>query len=110
MGPSRFVLLLFVKCTYILSKSSILFLFVYLKGSKDIGHGIYCKGEALTQALTSSTNVNHVLRRVMSGVFNPAEILNCTVTGKSWNAGGPDHKGKEMTALHPTALQAIFGK
>ncbi|KAK3918313.1 Halomucin, partial [Frankliniella fusca] len=73
----------------------------------ELCHGIFIKKNDLTSALTGSTNVNHLLRRMMVGVFNPAEIQSCTVTGQSWHAGGSEACSLKPEPLHPKALQAI---
>jgi len=46
----------------------------------------------------------------MEGVFDPEQIYNCTVTGRSWHAGGAEALAAKHDPLHPKALRAIVGK
>ena len=46
----------------------------------------------------------------MRGVFKPSQILNCTVTGSTWHAGGEEHLKAKVKPLHPGALKAIVGQ
>ncbi|KAJ1526527.1 hypothetical protein ONE63_008115 [Megalurothrips usitatus] len=71
-----------------------------------IGSGIHCKTNILTLALTNSNNANHFCRRLMTGVFIPSKIIQCTVTGQKWRAGG-DKAVLPKEPLHQGALKAI---
>ncbi|KAJ1530198.1 hypothetical protein ONE63_005125 [Megalurothrips usitatus] len=68
--------------------------------------GIFCKTDVLTSALTNSTNCNHFCRRVMTGVLIPSKIVECTVSGQKWRAGGERAKAPKEP-LHQGALKAI---
>lgn len=46
---------------------------------------------------------------MLTGVFIPSAMTNCTVTGQSWRAGGPDKCKEEKEPLHSGALKGIFG-
>lgn len=46
----------------------------------------------------------------MTGVFIPSKLLNCTVSGQSWKAGGPERALESKEPLHQGALRAIVGK
>lgn len=45
----------------------------------------------------------------MTGVFIPSKIVDCTVTGQAWRAGGKDNI-QEVKPLHLEALTAICGE
>jgi hypothetical protein len=46
----------------------------------------------------------------MGGVFVPSKVLDCTVTGQSWHAGGMEKAKEEKKPLHQGALQVIVGE
>lgn len=46
----------------------------------------------------------------MTGVFIPSKLNNCTVSGQSWRAGGPEKAQEAKIPLHQGALKAIVGK
>lgn len=69
--------------------------------------GIYCKTLTLAQALTVATNTGQLIRRLMTGVFRPSKLLDCTVTGQSWRAGGDEQKKAVRRPLHPKAVEAL---
>lgn len=71
--------------------------------------GIYCITDILTKALANATSQETLCRRLMAGVFIPSTILDCTVTGQSWRAGG-ERAALEMKPLHKGALDAIVGE
>ncbi|KAJ1518810.1 hypothetical protein ONE63_011585 [Megalurothrips usitatus] len=69
--------------------------------------GIYVKRNVLKAALNSSTNVAHVARRLLVGVFKPEPLLKCTLTGQQWRAG-PNTSGELVQPLYKPAVDAII--
>ncbi|XP_052123380.1 uncharacterized protein LOC127749405 [Frankliniella occidentalis] len=68
---------------------------------------IYCHKEVLKEALSKSTNCNHIARRLLVGVFKPESLENCTLTGQEWRAG-PAGEKKSAEALCKSAVTAII--
>lgn len=79
-----------------------------LQGMTHLCKGIYCKSDILTIALTNAVNMTSLSRRLMTGVFIPSKIMDCTVTGQTWHAGGEDRRKEIKKPLHEGALKAIF--
>ncbi|XP_034240444.1 protein snwA-like [Thrips palmi] len=75
--------------------------------TKELGRNIFCKKDVLTSALTNATNVNTLARRLLSGVFIPSKIIDCTVTGQVWRPGSKGKEVKIPKPLHHGALKAI---
>ncbi|XP_026284591.2 uncharacterized protein LOC113210702 [Frankliniella occidentalis] len=78
------------------------------RDTKLLAKNIYCKVDVPAKALASATNLNSLVRRLLPGVFIPSKVLDCTVTGQSWRAGGAEVAAIQKTPLHPVALQAIL--
>lgn len=70
--------------------------------------GIYCNKRILECALSSSHKASHIARRLISGVFKPESLINCTFTGSSHR--GVHANKKEINCLNLPARNAIIGQ
>lgn len=88
------------------------FLKIYMffpQDTKELCLQIYCKKNTIRQAITNSSKMEHVVRRLMTGVFKPSQIMDCTPTGQPWRAGGTEQQQAKVHPLHPRAVRAIVG-
>jgi len=72
-------------------------------------NNIYCRKRILTNALSVSKQVTHLLRRLIEGVFKIEKIVNCTLTGQSPRSQGKERKDQEYYSLDYKAIMAIQG-
>ena len=71
--------------------------------------GIYCKTAIYEEALHTSSKTSHMIRRLMTGVFNPKELENVTASGQAPRAVPTELKKEKYELLHPDAKQVIIG-
>ncbi|KAK3908849.1 Halomucin [Frankliniella fusca] len=76
------------------------------EGSILLNSNVYCNKRVLKEALTKSTNVCHIARRLLVGVFKPEALQSCTLTGQEWRAGPSDRKSSD--ALYQPGVDAII--
>ncbi|KAK3924424.1 Halomucin [Frankliniella fusca] len=81
-------------------------LFGKCPGFVQLVDDIYCHKEVVRDALAKSTNVCHIARRLLVGVFKPESLQSCTLTGQEWRASGD--KSKSSEGLYRPAVNAII--
>ncbi|KAK3926007.1 Heat shock 70 kDa protein 13 [Frankliniella fusca] len=71
---------------------------------------IYCHKKVLKAALTNSSNVCHIARRLLVGVFKPEALQACTLTGQEWRAAPSPRKSQDISPLYQPAVDAIIDR
>ncbi|KAK3922827.1 hypothetical protein KUF71_012094 [Frankliniella fusca] len=71
--------------------------------------GIYCEARVVATAVHSATEMSHLVRRLLPGVFVADKLDEVTLTGRKPTAAGRGRIAKpKLDPLHPKAVSAIF--
>ena len=81
-----------------------------LQDTMELCRKIFCKKDVVSAALANAKNVVQLCRRLMNGVFMPSKILDGTVSGQTWHAGGAEYLVMQKKPLNGNALKAIVGE
>lgn len=73
-------------------------------------NNFYCRNAIYYAALGNSHRPSHIVRRLLTGVFQKEALINNTLTGQSPRAQGKDRQNVKMSCLHPFVINAIVGK
>lgn len=70
-------------------------------------YNIYCRKRIFDSALSVASQVTHLIRRLIEGVFKIEKLLDCTLTGQS--PQGKEKINQQFDSLDFTAKMAIQG-
>lgn len=90
----------------ILQRFSLFFSFQMVK----LCNSTFCKKSVLSNALSNSNKVSHLVGKLIPGVFTKEAIMRATLTGKRPPAAGRSTAPVDQTGLHPTAVNDILCK
>lgn len=72
-------------------------------------YNVYCRKRIFDSALSVASQVTHLIRRLIEGVFKIEKLLDCTLTGQSPRTQGKEKINKQFDSLDFTAKMAIQG-
>lgn len=74
------------------------------------GKNIYCTSSVIEEIKSRARTGTAVASLLMTGVFNPRKILNCTFTGRGIMNQGKAAQNRIMQPLNNVAKDLIIGK
>lgn len=76
----------------------------------ELKNSIYCTNSILEEIRSVCRQGTSVARYLMVGVFNPANILDCTLTGRKVCNQGRERQQSLTKSLHNVARETIKGE